>query len=317
MSDYPKEIILEVTNRCNLRCVMCHFHGIGARRVRPSGDMAPALWRKILRELAQSPETHSLITHGAGEPLLYPGLFELLEEAKSLGNVTVGFMTNAMLLTPEVSRRLLMLGVDWLAFSVDGVEPEPHARYRRNSDLETIERHIDYLIQIKNAQGTPKPALCFNMVRLPEIAHQEASYVARWLPAAAHVMISNYRPMGSRRLTAHSVPGARQPCANIFRQMVVGWNGTVALCCEDIHAEVEVGDLTRQSLSEVWNGPRLNRIREIHNQDLYDEMPFCRDCDTWAASHVLSSAEDPGKGFEKIVTPSYAMYKQKDDNAQK
>ena len=312
MKIYPSEIILEVTNRCNLRCVMCHFHGEGARRVRSLGDMSSDLWGKILKELAQSGSHHTLITHGAGEPLLYPRLFELLAAAKALPNLTVGFMTNVMLLTPDVSREIMRLGVDWLAFSVDGVEPESHARYRRGSDLEVIEKHLSYLIHLKKKQGKNIPVLSFNMVCLPEIADQEEQYVARWLPHAVHVMISKYRPVGSKRLTAAKLPSSRFPCPNIFRQMVVGWNGEVALCCEDIHAEVKLGDLKTQTLDEVWNGERLREIREIHKLGLYEQIPFCKDCDTWAAGKELS-VRPLKKGIEKIVTPSYTMYKHKNN----
>jgi MoaA/NifB/PqqE/SkfB family radical SAM enzyme len=125
--------------------------------------MSSDLWGKILKELAQSGNHHTLITHGAGEPLLYPRLFELLAAAKALPNLTVGFMTNVMLLTPDVSREIMRLGVDWLAFSVDGVEPESHARYRRGSDLNVIEKHLSYLIHLKKKQGENTPVLSFNM----------------------------------------------------------------------------------------------------------------------------------------------------------
>ena len=310
ITNYPSEIILEVTNRCNLSCVMCHFHGIGARRVRPLGDMSPDLWRKILRELAQSGMHHTLITHGAGEPLLYPRLLDLLAEAKALPNLTVGFMTNVMLLTPDISREIVRLGVDWLAFSVDGVKPETHARYRRGSDLKVIEKNLDYLIGLKKKQGTNTPILSFNMVCLPEIANQENRYVAKWLPHADHITISVYRPVGSRRLTVHKLPEPRYPCPNIFRQMVIGWRGEVALCCEDIHAEVKLGDLNRQTVYEVWNSERFKKIREIHKFGLYEQMPFCKDCDIWASGKELSRVSLKN-GIEKIITPSYTMYRHK------
>ena len=311
-SDFPQEIILEVTNRCNLACVMCHFHGAGVKRSRPLGDMSREIWIRVLEEIRASKRPVFLMTHGAGEPLLYRDLMDLLARARSIPHVRVGFMTNAMALTREVSEKLLALGIHWLAFSVDGVEPEPHARYRKGSDLKKIEANIDALIQMKEARGLAEPILVFNMVALPEMLPQEEAYVRRWLPHAAQVMVSRYRPIGSRKLDHPGLPSLRRPCPNIFRQLVISWEGKAALCCEDSHCRVEVGDLKRQTIRDIWNGDPLKKIRKAHLEGRLSDIPFCIPCDTWAAGELLEEEHLPG-GVVKRETPAQVIYEKGGD----
>jgi pyruvate-formate lyase-activating enzyme len=293
--DFPQEIILEVTNRCNLRCVMCHFHGKDAKRLRPIGDMPKAVWSRVLKDIETSGRAVSLMTHGAGEPLLYGDLFDLLEEARRIPNVQVGFMTNAMALRPEVSMRLLDLGVHWLAFSIDGVEPETHSRYRKGSDLRLIEANLQALIRLKKERRSKNPSLIFNMVGLPELEPQREAYVKRWLPHAEQVMISTYRPIGSRRFPNSQLPSPRRACHNPFRQLVISWVGVTGLCCEDIHCEVATGDLRHQSIQEIWGGEPLSRVREAHLKGRFKDVPFCVPCDTWASGEIIREDHLPEK----------------------
>ncbi|MBI9089866.1 MAG: radical SAM protein [Desulfobacterium sp.] len=304
-TNLPMEIILEVTNRCNEACVMCHFHGKGAKKIRSLGDMDPRLWQKVLKEIDGCGQEIHLITHGAGEPLIYPHLLDLVEQASKIDNVKVGFMTNVMALKPDVSKKLLEAGIDFMAFSVDGVEKEPHARYRRGSDLDLIESNLAELIRLKNETGRANPALSFNMVGLPEIIHQEKDYVERWFPHASSIMISKYRPVGSRRLFGELPKPA--PCPLIARQMVVTWDGRVAICCEDIHCEAVMGDLNKQSIAEIWNGDAFQEVRDLHGKKGPGSYAFCSECDTWAAQHVQNE-EVLANGIIRRETPAQFIY---------
>ncbi len=293
MGGFPSEIILEVTNRCNEACVMCHFHGLGVERKRELGDMPREIWEKVLREIEAVAAPVYLITHGAGEPLLYPHLFDLLEQALAIPHVTVGFMTNGMALDEQTAERLVRMGVHWLAFSVDGVDPELHRRFRRGSDLPRIEENIRRLVRIKERFRSVVPRLSFNMVCLEEIADQEERYVRKWLPVAEKVMVSVYRPIGWRRIPGVERPRPRKACSNLWRQMVVTWDGRVPLCCEDIHCDAVVGDLKEASVAEIWNGEAMAKIRAAHEEGRFEEVPFCLPCDTWAAHEAGRKEELP------------------------
>lgn len=307
----PQEVILEVTNRCNLRCRYCHIHGAEAEFHRRQGSMAPALWRKIVEELASWGKPVTLVTHGAGEPLLYPHLKELLKTAKEVEHLTVGFMTNAMLLNKEMAQFLVEIGLDWIAFSVDGVTPPLHDSIRIGADLSKIEGNILYLHRIKMENGLLRPRFRFNMVLYPHIDPGERHrYLEKWLPMADVISLSRFRPVGSRRL---SLPPdiVRAPCRNLLSQMVIAWDGRLGLCCEDIEATVSPGSAADADLATLFSGSEVYiRYREAHGRGEAEGLPLCSDCDIWASHIVLDSGVVSVGGVEArwTRTPAYELY---------
>jgi MoaA/NifB/PqqE/SkfB family radical SAM enzyme len=285
---FPKEIVLEVTNACNLRCRYCHFHAPGVARKRRLGFMDRKVWGKVLDELRTWTAPVTLLTHGAGEPLLYRDLSDLLRAAKEIPQVNLGFMTNGMLLDGEWAWRLVDLQVNWLALSIDGVVPETHDHFRGRADLRLIEKNVVRLIEEKMSRGSRLPVLLFNMVGYPEILDQSRAYVERWLPHAERVTVATFRPLGSRRLWhgEPSIPG--RPCPLLWSQMVIGFDGSVGLCCEDINLDVPLGSVLESSLEELYNRtPRLLDYRRRHALGDTGRLTLCSDCHVWGGDVVL------------------------------
>ncbi|WP_255592425.1 radical SAM/SPASM domain-containing protein [Thermosulfurimonas sp. F29] len=222
-------------------------------------------------------------------------------------------MTNAMLLNDEWATFLVDLPVDWLWFSIDGAFPETNDRFRKGSRLTVIEKNILNLIEKRERKGNGRPLLSFNMVAYPEIEDREIEiYVRRWLPYAVVVSISRFRPLGSRRLLS---PEERtwikpRPCPLLYRQMVIAWDGTVGLCCEDIHVEVPLGQIGGKTLLEIFNGKEARQARRYHESGRAKDLSLCRECDVWAADIVLKEEilriED--LSVRKIYRPAGVLY---------
>ncbi len=98
----PREVQLEVTNRCNLDCDMCPR--LTLLQV-PEVDMSRETFAAILERL-DAPEQVTLT--GWGEPLMHPHLFEFLDALHArFPRADLGFTTNGHLLTERVARRVL------------------------------------------------------------------------------------------------------------------------------------------------------------------------------------------------------------------
>ncbi len=119
---------IEITTRCNLRCVFCARTASG----RAAEDMAPETFQRILDLL---PHAYRITLVGLGEPLLHPGVVECVAMASAQGR-RVALATNALLLTPELSRDLLAAGLDGITFSLDAPTPELAAQVRAGTVLD-------------------------------------------------------------------------------------------------------------------------------------------------------------------------------------
>lgn len=150
---------VEVTSRCNLRCVMCP--------VTVLADRWPALdlpWELFQRIAAAFGKVKWVYLQGWGEPLLHPRLFDMIALAKSAG-CRVGFTNNGTRLTQKAGERLLDLGLDLLAVSIAGATPGTHEAIRVGSDfrrlIENLRRFL--ALRARRKSDTPKVELLFLM----------------------------------------------------------------------------------------------------------------------------------------------------------
>ncbi len=194
----PKEVWLELTTRCNIvpACVMCGY--ASADSSSPRRDMDPETWRSLLPLLRQA---RRIGLHGAGEPLLYPFLEDLME-ALSASPAVVGFNSNGHLLTAAVSRRLVeRLG--WISISLDAATARTYLRIRRRPDFDALLSKIQALREIRDAAGSKRPQIEINMtlmkLNLPE-APAFVDLAARL--GLDRVMFQEIQPGGSQRVVA-------------------------------------------------------------------------------------------------------------------
>jgi hypothetical protein len=80
-----------------------------------------------------------------------------------------------------------------------------------------------------------------------------------------------YRTISNDRLSTCERP-ARGP-------LQVQVDGTMNVCCFDYDGAMLIGDLEKQSFTEILTGPELERIRELHATGRADELPLCAVCD--------------------------------------
>lgn len=111
------------SRRCNLRCLHCYSES--------GPDVDASLPVQVVTSAVNDAADleYDVMGVSGGEPLLYPGLLEVLETAKARG-MTTTVTTNGLLLTPRRLAELRDL-VDVLAISLDGM-PDSHNRMRNS-----------------------------------------------------------------------------------------------------------------------------------------------------------------------------------------
>ncbi len=296
---YPRTVILEPTNRCNMRCRSCHFWGEGVKQRRAIGSADPDMVRAMIDEMVSWNVPLDLMLTGAGEPLLHPQLAEMVSWAARCQGINVGILTNGLLLTPERSRELLEAGIGWIGFSVDGADPERYAWYR-GSELGIVEEHIEHLLAMRR-NGSPRVFL--NMVKIP--GSDPEGFVERWHGRVDEVKISTFRPVGSRSILGKWNVAV---CPNLFTMMVVSWEGEAVLCCEDIWAEHPVGRFQDESLYGIWHGEALEEARRLHNRYLMERIPLCATCDIPYCSKVTREYHHQRWNCRVVETPAQVSY---------
>jgi MoaA/NifB/PqqE/SkfB family radical SAM enzyme len=101
LTGMPLELLIEVTNKCNLRCIMC------SRTKNPPTSEDYINFSLFQRILDQAKDHIELVLfHGLGEPLLNPNIFKMIQLCHKL-KIQTELSTNATVLSKKVSLRLL------------------------------------------------------------------------------------------------------------------------------------------------------------------------------------------------------------------
>ena len=119
----PSLCVLELTNRCNLRCPHCASDSGDSRCY----EMSRTELQKIFRNLAElGCNTISML---GGEILLRPDWYEACQDARSSG-MDLQLITNGLLVNDEVRKKFLSLAPQTVCVSSDGASAETYQKQR-------------------------------------------------------------------------------------------------------------------------------------------------------------------------------------------
>src|SRR5512139_2195195 len=105
----PFYLMLDITRRCNLRCLGCRYHS-PLLPIPLQGDpdilvISFDLVKKLCEELSTM-GTDEIVLTGGGEPFLHPRLFDIVSAIKTAG-LRVTLVTNGTLLEESSIHSLL------------------------------------------------------------------------------------------------------------------------------------------------------------------------------------------------------------------
>ncbi|MFO7611644.1 MAG: radical SAM protein [Clostridia bacterium] len=137
LASYPRRIVLELTNACNLGCIMCG---------RSHAEFKPAFfkkeWLKVLEPAFSFAEEMTLM--GWGEPAIHPDFQHFLEFAGHFP-IKKYILTNGTRLR-EISPWIFEYKVDIIAVSLDGPDSATNDRIRKGSDFNRITGDLRELV---------------------------------------------------------------------------------------------------------------------------------------------------------------------------
>ena len=268
----PTHIDIESTSVCNLRCVTC----FQAYEKIPRGYMEMDLFKKIIDEGTEK-GLCSIKLNYRGEPMLHPKIVDMVRYAKEKGLVEVMFNSNCVFLTEKMANDLIDAGLDQLICSVDGHTKETYEKIRIGAKFDQVIENIKNLQRIKKERGVERPVTRVQMVHSPASSSQVAGYLEFWKDVVDRVAITDMCDWTNKNLKTVIVSDQFR-CPKIYQRMSVWFNGKVTICDGNYYGKLIAGDLTKQSIEEVWNGPVIKKMRETHSQGNSHRIKICAEC---------------------------------------
>ncbi len=285
-SDFPERLTVEISSSCNLQCVMCPRQIVEGM----AGMMDIDLYRKVIKESREHlPVT--LVPFFRGESLLHPHFLEMMKMAKEADLGPIQLTTNAMLLDKKVAEELVAMGIDFISFSLDVLGKEAYEATRIGGEYERVVRNVERFLDIRAARHSSLPEVQISAVETEENRAMMAAFTDYWGERADRVRVypehSSDGVLGSIRGGKH-LPSfeKRLPCRKVFTDMVICWNGDVAICNHDWDRREYIGNIGDTTIGEIWRGEKYREIRQRHNDGELENDPTCSGCDHWKMYYI-------------------------------
>jgi len=281
---FPSYINIEITNTCNLACDMCPNSQIADDK---KGFMNIQLFRKIIKEI-DSFGSSNLLFVKQGEPFLHPQVHDFLSFLRQTKNrQNILWVSNGTTLTKKHIDALIEYQIDELNLSIDSLQPETYFGIR-GVKLEKALKGIELLQETKIKKKSELPRISVNMVIRKDNVHEIKSARAFFNKHNIQHTVQKYNQdytgldVGTARWTLRNdhMP-ERYPCAHVFVNVVINYDGSVSLCCADWANVYKIGDLHKKSIHEIWNSDEYKFIRECYLNGHYDKISICANCSAW------------------------------------
>ncbi len=275
--EFPKLISLELTNACNARCIMCPR----AKLTRNIGNMGMDVVEKLCRDAYQKP-LQKINLFGFGESLLHPQLMDIIKFLKnSLPDVELNLSTNGQLLDDELSSGLLVSGIDKINIDIDGVTKQTYEKVRKQLNFETVINNIKNLIAARNRLHS-KVKISVTIIEMDLTKAEIKPFQRLWSGVADMVYVNHYNTwtgiFPDRNTQKINTNRFIFPCKNPWREMIINYNGDIAFCCMDFNSTIVLGNIMEQTIEEIWHSEKMEKLRKLHLQGRYNEIPICRTC---------------------------------------
>ena len=308
LESYPRRLVFELTNACNLNCIMCG---------RNAADFKPTVFdMDVFRSFEPLMDTVEEVTlMGWGEPTIHPNFIEMLEIINK-HSARKYFCSNGMNLK-KIKDAIFDYNVDVFAVSLDGATDETTSRIRRGSKIEQITEDLKDIVRIKKERGLKYPWINFvfcamrsNIRELPDLVRLAAEIGIEEVKVV-------YLTVFGEDLMNESLWGHEDLVKEVFEEAIkVGDELGILLKLPHYIGEDEAGDklhkdcfvawrdfflgsdgYVRPCMStpihffeydknkdfmEMWNAPEYQKYRKIVNDSEKMDSP-CRRC--YQSSH--------------------------------
>ncbi len=286
--NFPNRVTVELTNDCNVSCVFCNRQKISM----DIGYIEDKLFYKIIDEMARHLPV-KLVPFFRGEPLMHPQLIPFLQYAKQKGVGPIQMASNALLLDDQMQDRLIEAGIDYLSFSLDTVDPKVYERSRMFGNLEISSNHVKSMglkCKERKKKGLSAPTIQVSTINIEEYLPKQKEFIEEWLPYVDVVRVYEQHDEKGRLVDPQirkslDVFEERKPCRKVFTDMIIYWDGRMALCNYDWNEQRKIGNVNTMTLQEAWDSEEYEAVRKMHLCNQFDRG-ICADCHHWKIDYT-------------------------------
>ena len=298
--DTPFSVYVFPTNLCNFKCVYC-AHSLNVKEMQRRYDfnfesMSLETYQKVIQQLSKFPRRIKLLSiTGQGEPLLNKDIATMVRIAKESGAFDrVEIITNASLLTQDMSDCLISSGLDTLRISMQGITDQ---KYR-----EVCNSKISFSQLLKNIRYFYRKKKNSNLyVKILDIALDASDetrfydlfknccdrmFIEKMRPTYDGVKITDKLDFSFDRYGRENKE--RKVCPLAFFMLGILPNGDIKPC-DSIYKPIIMGNVHNTTIIEAWNSKTHTNFWLMHLKKGKAGNKYCKIC---SAPNDVAQPED-------------------------
>ncbi|WP_069472701.1 radical SAM protein [Candidatus Marithrix sp. Canyon 246] len=302
----PNFIKVEVSNICNLHCIMCPIDDIEAPKRKLTLD-------EFKHILSQFPFLTKIGLYGIGEPLNNPRIYEMIKICHDR-NIETEFVSNATLFNETRINKLIEAGLSNIYISIDSVNPQKYESIRVGSNFEKVIQNLKTLIDCKKAANSKTPLIGISTVTMSEnvkelidiinfistleidrliitglnttYTEQNISIKQDFNQDLNKVLQLCKKINQSGKLKIKFFHENKAACSLPWNSVFITVNGDVTPCmnCAD-SSIISFGNIFQQNFLEIWNNQQYQNFRTSFRSQI---PTVCKPCPDYSFDYLNS-----------------------------
>lgn len=280
-ADREYNVIIETTNLCNARCIMCPH----VKMKRRKQVMEDKVFEKILSRLKEEKiNPLAFIINGFGDPLTDKKIFSRIALLrKSFPESVIKFYTNFNLAEDKAIAGVLNCGLDEINISFNGGTPESYKQVMGLEYSKTV-ANLEKLIKERNHQKSLLK-IRLSMALVAPNENTADAFRQKWEKVVDSVSINKTHSYGG---AVKDVAGESKinfnkksyPCKYLWNTLVFSVTGEIVLCCLDYEGQYSFGSISDNKILTMFYSPAFELIRRKHLENKIKDLPLCSRCYT-------------------------------------
>ena len=280
--DFPKNLMIEITNACNLRCVMCY----NRLMKRKKGFMDEETFQLVLNN-AKKIGIEMIGLYTTGEPFLHPKIYDIIKLAKRMGFRYVYITSNGVLLDKDRIDRIFESGLDSIKFSIDAASRETYDKLRPGGDFDRVFSNVKMLRERRDKLNSKLRIFASFVVtnKNQEELEQFRELCKDLIDEVSIAFVSNQSGLQKEEfqdLVINNVENrmvrTKNICPLLWDRIIVTYDGKYTICSEDFEGALIYGDIHDEPMKDAWNNDKIRAYRKMFQNEDFNLSPRCKDC---------------------------------------
>ena len=272
---FPKNMLIEITNACNNKCVFCS----NPKMTRKIHNMDKEFCFRILKE-AYLLGTKEVGFYSTGEPLLIKNLSKYVAKAKAIGYKYTYITTNGILATPNNIIPIIKSGLDSIKFSINAGNRKTYKEIHGTDNFFRVISNLKFIADYRKKCKVPLKLYASYIITRQ---NKKEIYVFEKLvaPLVDEIIFANVENQGGHMINKgmgdEPVNSIKKHCGMVFNRFHITAEGYLTICCVDFNNHLVVADLNNVSLRDAWNNDMFINMRRKHLDNTL-EGTICYNC---------------------------------------